>query len=66
VTLLPYCSGERSVAICAPRGITAVIPEPSNQVGLAAGAVHEGPPTELDAEDYESRNVVERGFNTAK
>jgi len=33
------------VAICAPRGITAVIPEPSNQVGLAAGAVHEGPPT---------------------
>ncbi len=49
------------------RGITAVIPEPADQVanrkrkGTAGGR-----PVALDAEDYKGRNVVERFFNRMK
>lgn len=49
------------------RGITAVIPEPSDQIGHrkrrgSAG----GRPPELDIEDYKGRNVIERGFCETK
>ena len=49
------------------RGITAVIPQPSDQIahrkrrGSAGGR-----PPRFDAEDYKGRNVVERGFNIVK
>jgi transposase len=49
------------------RGITAVIPEPSDQIGnrkkRGSGG---GRPVALDTEDYKSRNVVERAFNHLK
>ncbi len=49
------------------RGITAVIPEPNDQIGHrkkrgSAG----GRPVNFDAQDYKSRNVVERTFNHIK
>jgi len=49
------------------RAITAVIPEPADQVrhrknrGSAGGR-----PPAFDAEDYKGRNVIERGFNVLK
>jgi transposase len=54
-------------ALLRSRGITAVIPEPADQVANrkrkgAAG----GRPVALDAEDYKGRNVVERFFNRMK
>ena len=54
-------------ALLRSRGITAVIPEPSDQVAHrqrkgAAG----GRPVSYDAEDYKGRNVVERFFNRIK
>jgi transposase len=49
------------------RGITAVIPEPSDQISnrkkRGSGG---GRPVALDTEDYKSRNVVERAFNHLK
>ncbi len=49
------------------RGIKAVIPEPSDQIGhrLKKGS-HGGRPVGFDAHDYKSRNVVERAFNHFK
>ncbi len=49
------------------RGITAVIPERSDQIGHrrnrgSAG----GRPVDFDSEDYKNRNVVERAFNKLK
>lgn len=49
------------------RGIVAVIPEPSDQIGHrkrrgSAG----GRPPKLDADDYRNRNVIERGFQVVK
>jgi transposase len=54
-------------ALLRSRGITAVIPEPADQVANrkrkgAAG----GRPVTLDLEDYKGRNVVERFFNRMK
>lgn len=49
------------------RGITAVIPQPSDQIahrkrrGSAGGRS-----PQFDAEDYKGRNVIERGFNVVK
>jgi transposase len=49
------------------RGITAVIPEPSDQIrhrknkGSCGGR-----PVDFDAHDYKNRNVVERAFNHFK
>jgi transposase len=49
------------------RGVTAVIPEPDDQIrhrkrrGSAGGR-----PPGFDAEDYKNRNSVERGFNIFK
>jgi transposase len=49
------------------RGITAVIPEPSDRIGhrLKKGS-RGGRPVAFDAHDYKNRNVVERGFNQIK
>ena len=49
------------------RGITAVIPEPADQVGHRKRRGSQGgrPPT-FDAQDYKGRNVVERCFNFVK
>jgi len=48
-------------------GITAVIPEPSDQVrhGKNKGS-RGGRPVAFDASDYNIRNVVERAFNHMK
>lgn len=53
--------------LLAERGITAVIPQPDNQIGHrkrhgSAG----GRPPSFDAEDYKGRNVVERSFQRCK
>lgn len=49
------------------RGITTIIPEPSDQIGNrkrrgSAG----GRPVDFDTEAYKGRNVVERAFNKLK
>lgn len=49
------------------RGITAVIPEPSDQIGhRKRRGSRGGRPPAFDAADYKGRNVIERGFNTTK
>jgi len=49
------------------RGIKAVIPEPSDQIGHRKRRGRGGGrPPALDAVAYKRRNVVERGFNTFK
>jgi len=46
------------------RGITVVIPEPSDQIGHRRNrGSRGGRPVAFDAEDYKGRNVVERAFN---
>lgn len=49
------------------RGITAVIPQPSDQIGhrKRRGQTGGRPPA-FDAHDYKGRNAVERNFNTFK
>jgi hypothetical protein len=47
------------------RGITAVVPEPADQIGHRKNrGSHGGRPVDFDAEDYKGRNVVERAFET--
>lgn len=49
------------------RGITAVIPEPSDQIrNRKKRGSGGGRPVGLDTEDYKNRNVVERAFNHLK
>jgi transposase len=49
------------------RGITAVIPEPADQIGHRKyKGSRGGRPVNFDAEDYKNRNVVERAFNHIK
>ena len=49
------------------RGITAVIPEPSDQIAhRQRRGSRGGRPPRLDAQDYKGRNVIERSFNTVK
>lgn len=49
------------------RGITAVIPEPSDQSAhRRRRGSRGGRPPRFDATDYKGRNVIERGFNTVK
>ncbi|ALE04634.1 transposase [Arthrobacter sp. ERGS1:01] len=49
------------------RGITAVIPQPSDQIGhRKRRGSSGGRPPAFDKEDYKGRNVVERNFNTFK
>jgi putative transposase len=49
------------------RGITAVIPQPSDQIGhrKRRGQTGGRPPA-FDAHDYKGRNAIERNFNTFK
>ena len=49
------------------RGITAVIPEPADQIANRRNkGSRGGRPVALDGEDYKNRNVVERAFNQFK
>jgi putative transposase len=49
------------------RGITAVIPEPADQIGHRRNrGSRGGRPVNFDADRYRGRNVVERGFNRLK
>jgi putative transposase len=49
------------------RGITAVIPQPSDQIAhRKRRGSRGGRPPIFDAADYKSRNVIERGFNVVK
>lgn len=49
------------------RGITAVIPEPSDQLAhRKRRGSRGGRPPAFDAADYKARNVIERGFNVTK
>ena len=49
------------------RGITAVIPEPSDQIGHRKNkGSRGGRPVAFDAQDYKNRNVIERAFNQLK
>ncbi|MFF5985973.1 transposase [Prauserella flavalba] len=49
------------------RGITAVIPEPADQIGhRKRRGSRGGRPPAFDAADYRGRNVVERRFNLLK
>ena len=49
------------------RGITAVIPEPSDQIRHRRDkGSRGGRPVDFDAHDYKNRNVVERAFNQLK
>lgn len=49
------------------RGITAVIPEPSDQIRHRKNrGFRGGRPVDFDAADYKNRNVVERAFNHFK
>jgi putative transposase len=49
------------------RGITAVIPQPSDQIAnrVRRGS-RGGRPPGFDPQDYKGRNVIERGFNITK
>ena len=49
------------------RGITAVIPEPKDQIGHRTNrGSRGGRPVDFDVEDYKNRNVVERAFSQLK
>jgi transposase len=49
------------------RGITAVIPQPCDQIAHRhRRGSRGGRPPGFDAQDYKGRNVVERGFNLTK
>jgi transposase len=49
------------------RGITAVIPEPSDQIRHRRNkGSRGGRPVSYDAADYKNRNIVERAFNHIK
>jgi putative transposase len=54
-------------ALLRSRGITAVIAEPSDQVGhRKRKGSRGGRPPKFDAQAYKGRNVVERSFNVLK
>ncbi|MGA7055124.1 MAG: transposase [Mycobacterium sp.] len=49
------------------RGITAVIPQPSDQIAhRKRRGSRGGRPPAIDAADYKGRNIIERGFNTVQ
>jgi len=49
------------------RGITAVIPQPADQIAhRKRRGSRGGRPPAFDAADYKGRNVIERGFNVVK
>lgn len=54
-------------ALLRRRRITAVIPEPADQIGhRKRRGSHGGRPLDFDTDAYKGRNVVERAFNTFK
>lgn len=54
-------------ALLRSRRITAVIPEPADQIAHRKSKGHRGGrPVSYDVEDYKNRNVVERFFNRMK
>lgn len=54
-------------ALLRVRGIVAVIPEPSDQIGnRKRRGPSGGRPPAFDSDDYRARNVVERCFNATK
>ena len=60
-------SSRASRATLRSRGITAVIPEPADQIGHRKNrGSRGGRPVGFDAEDYKGRNVVEGAFNRLK
>lgn len=60
-------SSRANRALLRQRGIVAVIPEPSDQVGHRKRRGSKGGrPVSYDREAYRGRNVVERSFNTFK
>ena len=60
-------SSRATRALLRSRGITAVIPEPKDQIGhRARRGSRGGRPVSFDIEDYKHRNVVERTFNQLK
>jgi putative transposase len=60
-------SARRHRAQLRSRGITAVIPEPSDQIRHRKNkGSRSGRPVDFDAHDYKNRNVVERAFNHFK
>jgi len=60
-------SSRANRALLRSRGITAVIPQPSDQVNhrLRRGSAGGRPPA-FDPDTYKGRNVVERSFNNHK
>jgi putative transposase len=60
-------SSRATRAVLRSRGITAVIPEPADQLGHRKNrGSRGGRPVDFDVEDYKGRNVVERAFNKLK
>ncbi len=61
------CSSRAMRADLRPRGIRAVIPQPSDQIAhrKRRGSAGGRPPA-FDAKTYEGRNVIERSFNDHK
>ena len=60
-------SSRATRAVLRSRGITAVIPEPADQLGHRKNrGSRGGRPVDFDVEDYKGRNVVERSFNQLK
>jgi transposase len=60
-------SSRANRALLRSRGITAVIPEPSDQAGhRKRRGASGGRPISYDRDIYKRRNVVERSFNTFK
>lgn len=54
-------------ALLRSRSITAVIPEPTDQLRhRKSRGSRGGRPVHFDAEDYKNRNVIERAFNQLK
>ena len=60
-------SSRANRALLRSRSITAVIPEPADQIGHRQNRGScGGRPVDFDSEDYKGRNVVERAFNKLK
>ena len=60
-------SSRATRAVLRARGITAVIPEPADQIGhRKRRGSRGGRPVGFDVQDYKQRNVIERAFNRLK
>ncbi len=60
-------SSRATRALLRARGVTAVIPEPADQIGHRKNrGSRGGRPVSFNAQDYKGRNVIERAFNKLK